>query len=242
MKKFGGLIFSLVLACAVVFSASSAFAYASADSDAWLGAVTITGGTIIGTPTYLTSALALNNLGESDSDSGTTAYASVTRAIGDAGQTSGDPYESTWAYADGNGDSAEAMAKSEVSYWLDVTGTLNVSQSWGFSQTLEATQVADFAYAYSEASFSIYYAGGWHDYYASVTNWIYNPDSLLDSGTDTLSFQILDLEPGEYEVKAGVYNAAQVDTVGNQVPVPAAIWLLGSGLIGLVGFRKKIKN
>jgi hypothetical protein len=28
----------------------------------------------------------------------------------------------------------------------------------------------------------------------------------------------------------------------NPVPVPAAVWLLGSGLAGLVGFRKKIKH
>jgi|GEM_PF-6880747 len=35
-----------------------------------------------------------------------------------------------------------------------------------------------------------------------------------------------------------------VDTwcVGSAVPVPAAIWLLGSGLIGLLGFRRKFKG
>jgi hypothetical protein len=29
---------------------------------------------------------------------------------------------------------------------------------------------------------------------------------------------------------------------GAPVPIPGAIWLLGSGLIGLVGFRKKLKK
>ena len=34
-------------------------------------------------------------------------------------------------------------------------------------------------------------------------------------------------------------NIAYENFTGSPVPVPAAIWLLGSGLIGLVGFRKK---
>jgi hypothetical protein len=29
---------------------------------------------------------------------------------------------------------------------------------------------------------------------------------------------------------------------GSSVPIPGAVWLLGSGLIGLVGFRKKLKK
>ena len=33
-----------------------------------------------------------------------------------------------------------------------------------------------------------------------------------------------------------------LSTETSAVPVPAAFWLLGSGLLGLIGFRKKIKN
>jgi hypothetical protein len=29
---------------------------------------------------------------------------------------------------------------------------------------------------------------------------------------------------------------------GNPVPIPGAVWLLGSGLIGLVKFRRKLKK
>jgi hypothetical protein len=29
---------------------------------------------------------------------------------------------------------------------------------------------------------------------------------------------------------------------GNQIPIPGAVWLLGSGLIGLIGLRKKFKK
>jgi len=29
---------------------------------------------------------------------------------------------------------------------------------------------------------------------------------------------------------------------GSRIPIPGAIWLLGSGLIGLVGFRRKFRK
>lgn len=39
-------------------------------------------------------------------------------------------------------------------------------------------------------------------------------------------------------------NAFEADNlaVGNPVPVPAAVWLFGSGLVGLVGFRRRAKK
>ena len=43
----------------------------------------------------------------------------------------------------------------------------------------------------------------------------------------------------------GIYTDVQITGTVSPVPVPAAVWLLGSGLIGLVGFRrrnKKIQN
>ena len=37
-------------------------------------------------------------------------------------------------------------------------------------------------------------------------------------------------------------DAVEALNSGPYVPIPGAIWLLGSGLIGLVGFRKKLRN
>jgi len=34
----------------------------------------------------------------------------------------------------------------------------------------------------------------------------------------------------------------EIDFYGNPVPIPGAIWLLGSGLIGIIGIRRKFKN
>ena len=39
-----------------------------------------------------------------------------------------------------------------------------------------------------------------------------------------------------------VYGGSGGIALGAPVPVPAAVWLLGTGLLGLVGFRKKLKS
>lgn len=40
----------------------------------------------------------------------------------------------------------------------------------------------------------------------------------------------------------GVYAMAVREGDVSTVPIPGAVWLLGSGLVGLVGFRKKLKK
>jgi hypothetical protein len=41
---------------------------------------------------------------------------------------------------------------------------------------------------------------------------------------------------------SGEYGAAVYGVQVAAVPIPAAVWLLGGGLIGLVGLRRKLKN
>lgn len=59
------------------------------------------------------------------------------------------------------------------------------------------------------------------------------------SGTYTLSWQSL-IVGGPFNNQIGTYNVS--GTYGAQVPVPAAAWLMGSGLIGLVGVARRRKK
>jgi hypothetical protein len=60
--------------------------------------------------------------------------------------------------------------------------------------------------------------------------------------------QTLSLLTGEQlfiEVKAsgpGTVNVTNINSNASAVPIPAAVWLLGSGLIGLVGLRRRFQK
>ena len=72
--------------------------------------------------------------------------------------------------------------------------------------------------------FDVYLDNNFNSQYASLT---WNPD------TGTGTFNVL----GSNDSASGILTSGP-----SAVPVPAAIWLLGSGLLGVVGFRKKIKK
>jgi len=55
-----------------------------------------------------------------------------------------------------------------------------------------------------------------------------------------LDYTAVNLEPG---VLFGFYYELHLEgTIASAVPVPAAVWLFGSGLIGLFGFAKRRKS
>jgi hypothetical protein len=61
---------------------------------------------------------------------------------------------------------------------------------------------------------------------------------------DKETFASLGMEVGTYTWSWGAGNTADSFTlvVGNPVPIPAAAWLLGSGLIGLFGLKRRFKS
>ena len=50
---------------------------------------------------------------------------------------------------------------------------------------------------------------------------------------------LVDLQPGTWKLDFVAGNAALTYTATSAVPIPAAVWLLGSGLIGLIGVARR---
>lgn len=66
-------------------------------------------------------------------------------------------------------------------------------------------------------------------------------DHFLYKNLDELAWGVVDVTEWGTDANIGkISNVGVVD--GAPVPVPAAAWLLGSGLIGLVGVRRKFKK
>lgn len=70
---------------------------------------------------------------------------------------------------------------------------------------------------------------GVYDFWTPVLAWSYDPFDPLVFYGDGMSF--LDIADG-----MGAYVAGEIDTA---VPLPGAVWLLGSGLLGLSQVRRK---
>ncbi len=65
---------------------------------------------------------------------------------------------------------------------------------------------------------------------------------LLPSGTDYLAVELRAIEDKENDFLDPEFDGHYADSVllnVNVVPVPAAVWLLGSGLLSLVAFRRR---
>ena len=67
-------------------------------------------------------------------------------------------------------------------------------------------------------------------------------------GTDILTMFDNDLPAGNWFATDGsdlaglvLYGEAAIDTVETVIPIPAAVWLFGSGLLGLVGIARRRK-
>lgn len=77
---------------------------------------------------------------------------------------------------------------------------------------------------------------------ATEMNWIYH-SFLVSALSDITRLEFVSLT-GAMDGAAGFdtfYGPALDDVVVTAVPVPAAVWLFGSGRLGLIGFARKKK-
>ena len=70
-----------------------------------------------------------------------------------------------------------------------------------------------------------------------VTFWTEEMGNLLGPGMDSRFYLSIDLL-----LNVDLMNGFALRQVATATPIPGAVWLLGSGLLGLIGFRRKRKS
>jgi hypothetical protein len=135
--------------------------------------------------------------------------------------------------ADGFSNLAYANAGLYGQYTSNTAGTLSISFDYYLAYDI-STETSEWAFADAEAILTI----GNDSVYDQLLVEAFNGmafDEETPWYTLTLSY---DLAAGEcVDFSAMVASQAEVSTV----PVPSAVWLLGTALIGLVGLRRKMK-
>ena len=121
----------------------------------------------------------------------------------------------------------------DVAGYTDITLTTGVAvvDSWGYDYA--AILLKGNGWSASREFIS------WdnEDYTNEAASW--DITAALDGATGfQLGFWFLAMEDDGWS-SYGYFGADNIEVTGNQVPVPAAVWLLGSGLLGLIGIRRK---
>lgn len=80
--------------------------------------------------------------------------------------------------------------------------------------------------------------GGWQIDIGTMTIIDQTSSILTLSGTGAISGNGFDLTPTDWTLSA-VATGSSYDITLTAVPVPAAVWLFGSGLIGLIGIARR---
>lgn len=152
----------------------------------------------------------------------------------DSGSIWGDPVDYTLTYSGGIATFALA-GHDTLTYDFGNQGFTKISLYARATRYEDGKTSPD-----DEASITALFDGG--NYQASTAGpWaqtlIYDGSSLTDiSMSGTISFiNEAYFGSGDERLKAGVL----FEYPCNQVPIPGAVWLLGSGLVALVGFRRR---
>ncbi|MDO5675157.1 MAG: VPLPA-CTERM sorting domain-containing protein [bacterium] len=83
---------------------------------------------------------------------------------------------------------------------------------------------------------------------SSAPEYFFIKTGKVDSGFDHFLYQNNDsslwgfVDSLDWGTDSNIYKVSHVGTATSPVPVPAAAWLLGAGLVGLVGVRRKVRK
>ncbi|VAX09398.1 hypothetical protein MNBD_GAMMA25-956 [hydrothermal vent metagenome] len=183
---------------------------------------------------------------ESDGDDGSGYYGSV--ATPDAAFADFSTYGQTSSLgmtsftASGSGSAYSDFGWSSTWSYFDVSFNLSTASQFTLTGNLYGE---DILYGSGDASISLYSGTS-----AVAANLIYSDSVAASYGIEEkiLSFNSL-LTAGDYRIVVAAepyfqeaYSSYGVQVDISAVPVPAAVWLFGSGLIGLIGVAKARKT
>lgn len=178
-----------------------------------------------------TSGYSTATAGNSATQGQVTVSASTMSSYAKDSNTASDSYANAYSsYNDSFTVNGDGIILFSVPYTLKAT--LNAGDVWESNSANSSVSFS--AYEYSDAGSGSLYAQ------KSIYLWDGNAaqySPLTKSGILTLSMSVLNGET--YSLHAGTQSWANVTSETAPVPVPAAAWLLGSGLLGLVGIARR---
>ncbi len=197
---------------------------------------------------------AINPIDGQDSLNLNTAFgdgsASVTNAEARAWFDSDDDAHKTSGTVEGNYTYTYGQSYAFYSYYKYFTvtnpGTVAVSADWYIYEDMETDIVGDEAYVNASVAVQIrneqgYVVDGTTGARQQEFMRVYDGDSWFYEDSGTLTHEVTVPEEGTYFALISPFHDMQM-TRRAVIPLPGAVWLLGSGLIGLVGLRKKLKK
>lgn len=146
-------------------------------------------------------------------------------------------------YGDGPNGIAEFGSGDDT-----INNTTNLSSSYTYTDNVEFVLSSNFYTLFNNFSDTTVENEAWQQLYSGGTRFQYKADGFLFEFKDNFLGEtgIVFIELINYQSYKGIATFSDVTMTTSvytpPVPVPAAVWLFSSGLIGLVGYAKRKKT